>query len=248
MVDGARGRTSRASRRSGTKSRSRFGAGGAFLCGAFSIADCFYAPVAFRFQTYGVDAGGRGRRLSATRCSRIRSLREWEAAALAETTIIDADEPRIIYRDKLAAAGGSSRRWPTPALDSAAGHAFAPRRRRGAPLRIRGGGTKDFYGGALAGESLDTRAYAGIVDYEPTELVITARAGTPLADDRERDARARPDARVRAAALRAGGDARRRVAAGLSGPRRPYAGAVRDFVLGVRVLDGTGEDLSFGGR
>ena len=50
------------------------------------------------------------------------------------------------------------------------------------PLLIRGGGTKDFYGESPRGEVLDTRAYAGIVDYEPTELVITARAGTPLRD------------------------------------------------------------------
>src|SRR4051812_29740684 len=49
------------------------------------------------------------------------------------------------------------------------------------PLRLRGGGSKDFYGETLAGEVLDTRGHAGIVDYEPTELVITARCGTPLA-------------------------------------------------------------------
>ena len=52
----------------------------------------------------------------------------------------------------------------------------------GKRLRLRGGGTKDFYGQALAGEILDTRAYAGIVAYDPTELVITVRCGTPLAE------------------------------------------------------------------
>ena len=116
------------------------------------------------------------------------------------------------------------------------------------PLVIRGGGTKDFYGQAVAGTVLDITPYAGIVDYDPTELVITARAGTPLADMEQ--------------ALRASGQmlpcepphfgARATlggaVAAGLSGPRRPYAGAMRDIVLGVRVLDGRGEDLAFGGR
>jgi glycolate oxidase FAD binding subunit len=51
----------------------------------------------------------------------------------------------------------------------------------GQSLRIRGGGTKDWYGQALAGDILDTRAFSGVVDYEPTELVITARCGTPLA-------------------------------------------------------------------
>lgn len=119
---------------------------------------------------------------------------------------------------------------------------------RKAPLRIRGGGTKDFYGGAPRGDVLDTRTLAGIVDYEPTELVITARAGTPLADIegalRERGQmlafeppRCGPGATL-------GGV----IAAGLSGPRRPYAGSARDFVLGVRLLDGRGTDLKFGGQ
>ncbi len=116
------------------------------------------------------------------------------------------------------------------------------------PLRIRGGGTKDFYGGPPTGEVVDTRVYAGIVDYEPTELVLTARAGTSLAAI-ESAMRARgqmlafePPHYAEGATL--GGA----VASGLSGPRRPYAGAVRDVVLGVRVLDGVGEDLTFGGR
>src|SRR6187455_384029 len=118
----------------------------------------------------------------------------------------------------------------------------------GARLRIRGGGTKDFYGGPLEGDVLDTRVYAGIVDYEPNELVITARAGTSLSAI-ESAMRARgqmlafepprfsPDGTIGGA-----------VAAGLSGPRRPYAGAVRDMVLGVKVLDGAGEHLAFGGQ
>jgi glycolate oxidase FAD binding subunit len=116
------------------------------------------------------------------------------------------------------------------------------------PLRLRGGGSKDFYGQSLEGELFDTRAYAGIVAYEPTELVITVRCGTPLAELesalRERGQQLAfepphfgPDATV-------GG----MLAAGLSGPRRQAAGAVRDFVLGVRMLDGRGNDLSFGGQ
>ncbi len=121
-----------------------------------------------------------------------------------------------------------------------------------APLRIRGGGTKDFYGQAITGDVLDTRGYAGIIDYDPTELVMTARAGTPL-DDIEQATRAagqmlafeppRFDACHPSAATLGGC-----VAAGLSGPRRPYGGAVRDLVLGVRILDGRGDDLTFGGR
>jgi glutathione S-transferase len=81
--------------------RRRFGQAGSFLCGAFSIADAFYAPVAFRFQTYGVTpTGAAGEYLAALLAHPL--LREWEAAALAETTVVDADEPRVLYRDKLA--------------------------------------------------------------------------------------------------------------------------------------------------
>jgi glutathione S-transferase len=86
------------------ESRARFAASGDFLCGAFSIADCFYAPVAFRFQTYGVVPEGAAKAYLAALLAH-PLLREWETAALAETMIIEADEPRVIYRDKLAAAG-----------------------------------------------------------------------------------------------------------------------------------------------
>ena len=116
------------------------------------------------------------------------------------------------------------------------------------PLVIRGGGTRDFYGEAIVGEVLDTTSFEGIVDYDPTELVVTARAGTRVADI---------DATLAARGQMLGCDAPRLgagatlgglVATGLSGPRRPYAGAVRDLVLGVRVVDGKGDDLTFGGR
>lgn len=116
------------------------------------------------------------------------------------------------------------------------------------PLRIRGGGSKDFYGNPSPGDVFDVCAFCGIIDYEPTELVITARAGTPLADieaamrDKGQMLGFEPPHFAGGATL--GGC----VAAGLSGPRRPYAGSVRDFVLGVRVLDGRGTDLAFGGQ
>ncbi len=116
------------------------------------------------------------------------------------------------------------------------------------PLRLRGGGSKDFYGGAVEGEVLDTRAYAGIIAYEPTELVITARCGTPLA---ELEAVLRVEGQHLAFEpphFGPGATVGGMVAAGLSGPRRACAGAVRDFVLGVRMLDGRGDDLSFGGQ
>ncbi len=119
---------------------------------------------------------------------------------------------------------------------------------QGRLLRLRGGGTKDFWGAPLQGEVLDTRSYAGIVSYEPSELVVTARCGTPLAELEAALAEKGqalafepphfgPDATV-------GG----MVAAGLSGPARASVGALRDFVLGVRLINGQGQDLTFGGQ
>jgi len=119
---------------------------------------------------------------------------------------------------------------------------------RKAPLRIRGGGTKDFYGEEAKGEPLEMSPYAGIVAYEPRELVVTVRAGTRLADleaalAAERQMLAFEPPHFGDAATVGGA-----VACGLSGPRRPYAGSVRDFVLGTRIVNGKGEDLCFGGR
>jgi len=122
------------------------------------------------------------------------------------------------------------------------------------PLRIRGGGTKDFYGEAPSGEPLEMSSYSGIVAYEPKELVLTVRAGTRLAEVEEALAAERqmlafePPEFYSGGASRTGATIGGVVAAGLSGPRRPYAGAVRDFVLGTRIVNGKGEDLSFGGR
>ena len=121
-------------------------------------------------------------------------------------------------------------------------------RSRQQPLRIRGGGTKDFYGGTLSGDVLDTKPYAGIVDYEPTELVITARAGTRVSEIesamRERGQMLGFEPPHFGVGSTLGGC----IAAGLSGPRRPHAGSARDLVLGARVLDGKGTDLRFGGQ
>ena len=119
-------------------------------------------------------------------------------------------------------------------------------------LRIRGGGSKDFYGGAPTGEIVETGGYSGIVAYEPKELVLTVRAGTPLSAVESALAAERqmlpfePPHFGAAEGVHAtiGGV----VATGLAGPRRPYAGSVRDFVLGTRIVNGKGEDLSFGGR
>ena len=84
-----------------SESRRRFADYGPYLIGDFSLADVFYAPVAFRFQTYLVTPqGAAGEYLAALLAHPF--VREWEAAALAEQEIIDADEPRLLYRDKLA--------------------------------------------------------------------------------------------------------------------------------------------------
>jgi glutathione S-transferase len=87
-----------------TQARERFGKQGPYLFGAFSIADCFYAPVAFRFRTYGVAPDGvAGDYLRSVLAHAL--VREWEAAALAETAVVESDEPRLVYRDKLKAHG-----------------------------------------------------------------------------------------------------------------------------------------------
>ena len=116
------------------------------------------------------------------------------------------------------------------------------------PLRIHGGGTKDFYGDALRGDPLDLRDVRGIVSYAPNELVLTARAGTPLAE--VEDALAAHGQMLAFEPPHHGEDATLGgvIASGFSGPRRPHAGAARDFVLGTRVVDGTGTSLAFGGQ
>lgn len=116
------------------------------------------------------------------------------------------------------------------------------------PLRIRGGGSKDFYGGPLVGDVLDTRGYAGIVNYEPTELVITVKSGTSLSELNPVLAEQRQFLPFEAPSFGGESTVGGIVAAGLSGPRRMTAGSVRDFVLGVRLMDGEGRELKFGGE
>ncbi|HEY0178385.1 MAG TPA: glycolate oxidase subunit GlcE [Dokdonella sp.] len=119
---------------------------------------------------------------------------------------------------------------------------------RRAPLRLRGSGSKDFLGPRGDGDALDLRAHAGIVRYAPDELVLTARAGTRLADVEA--ALAEHGQMLGFEPPHFGADATLggTLAAGLSGPRRASAGASRDFVLGLRLLDGRGETLRFGGE
>jgi glycolate oxidase FAD binding subunit len=116
------------------------------------------------------------------------------------------------------------------------------------PLCIRGGGSKDFYGGALQGEVLDTRKLAGISAYEPSELVVTVRAGTPLTELEAALAAQGQCLSFEPPHYGAGGTVGGMVAAGLAGPARAAVGGVRDFVLGATLLNGRCEVLSFGGQ
>ncbi len=116
------------------------------------------------------------------------------------------------------------------------------------PLCIRGGGTKDFYGGAPAGESLDTTPLSGISSYEPSELVITALAGTTLTELEATLAERNQYLPFEPPRFNPGGTVGGMVAAGLSGPARASAGSVRDYVLGATLLNGRAELLTFGGQ
>jgi glycolate oxidase FAD binding subunit len=119
---------------------------------------------------------------------------------------------------------------------------------RGAPLKIVGGNSKAFCGRRTEGEILDVSPHRGVIAYEPSELVITARSGTPLSEIEARLAvhgqRLAFEPLNFSEASTLGGV----VAAGLAGSRRPFAGAVRDCILGVTVLDGRGRRLRFGGE
>ena len=116
------------------------------------------------------------------------------------------------------------------------------------PLSIEGGGTKSWYGNPNNFSKLDTRTYSGILEYQPEELVITACAGTPL---KEIEAALTEKNQVLAFEPPHFGENTTfvgAIAAGLAGPGRISVGNFRDFVLGARILDGKGQDLSFGGK
>jgi glycolate oxidase FAD binding subunit len=117
-----------------------------------------------------------------------------------------------------------------------------------APLHIAGGRTKAFYGEAVAGDTLSTTGWSGIVSYEPTELVVTVRAGTPLAELEAVLAERGQCFPFEPPHFGPGGTVGGMVAAGLAGPARASAGAVRDYVLGARFINGRGELLTFGGQ
>jgi len=115
-------------------------------------------------------------------------------------------------------------------------------------IRIQGGNSKYFYGGEVDGEPLNTTGHRGIVHYDPAELVVTVRAGTLLTELESALAAHGQILGCESPHFGKGATVGGMVAAGLSGPRRPFAGAVRDFVLGTKMLNGRGDLLSFGGE
>lgn len=119
----------------------------------------------------------------------------------------------------------------------------------GSPLRIIGQGSKDFYGENLQGELLDMSGYHGIVSYEPSELVVTVRSGTPLLELEAALAEKGQCLSFEPPRFgTTGGTCGGMVAAGLSGPARASVGSVRDYVLGVQLINGRAEHLTFGGQ
>ena len=116
------------------------------------------------------------------------------------------------------------------------------------PLQIEGGGSKSFYGRLPKGKKLHTSQHQGIINYHPSELVITARTGTLLSDIKatlaEQGQMLAFDPPSFSEKSTLGGA----VACGLSGSRRPFTGSARDFILGCKIIDGHAEVLSFGGE
>lgn len=116
------------------------------------------------------------------------------------------------------------------------------------PLNIRGSGSKDFYGYPNSGEALSLAGHTGILNYEPAELVLTARAGTPLKEIEKTLAGHNQMLACEAPHFGEHATFGGMIAAGLSGPGRPFGGSVADLILGCKLLNGKGEVLSFGGK
>lgn len=119
--------------------------------------------------------------------------------------------------------------------------------RDGTALRPVGSGSKDFYGGALQGETVDMTQWSGIISYEPTELVMTVKAGTPLAEVEAALAEKNQELAFEPPRLSSNSTIGGAVLAGLSGPARLARGPVKDYLLGCTIIDGKGQLLHFGG-
>jgi glycolate oxidase FAD binding subunit len=118
----------------------------------------------------------------------------------------------------------------------------------GGQIEIIGGGSKRFYGESMEALPIDVSAHSGVIDYDPAELVITLRAGCKLGEIEALLAESRQMFGFEPPYFGADATIGGMVASGLTGPRRAYAGSIRDFVLGAKILDGRGKILQFGGR
>jgi len=115
-------------------------------------------------------------------------------------------------------------------------------------LQICAGNSKDFYGRTLDYQKLDVSNHTGIINYEPSELMLTVRAGTTLTEINSELAKNNQMLAFEPPSYNANSTIGGTIACGFSGSRRPFAGAARDFILGTRVLNGKGESLRFGGE
>jgi glycolate oxidase FAD binding subunit len=136
---------------------------------------------------------------------------------------------------------------PSPSLARLVDQVQTARAAKGR-LNICGGGSKTFYGETPQGEPLDVTPLAGISSYEPSELVVTVRAGTPLAELEAALAEKGQCLPFEPPRFAPTGTVGGMVAAGLAGPARAYVGGLRDYVLGATLLNGRAEVLSFGGQ
>lgn len=118
----------------------------------------------------------------------------------------------------------------------------------GGALQIVGNSSKRFYGEAIDALPIEVGAHRGIIDYDPAELVITLRAGSRLREVEALLAQNRQMFAFEPPHFAADASVGGMVASGLAGPRRGFAGSIRDYVLGVKMIDGRGEVLQFGGR
>lgn len=119
---------------------------------------------------------------------------------------------------------------------------------QGQPLKIIGGNSKAFLGRNIVGTAINMADHSGIISYEPTELFITVRAGTRLSDVKQLLAEQGQMLAFEPPEVNENTTMGGVIATGLSGPRRPYAGSARDFVLGISCINGLGKELSFGGQ
>ncbi len=116
------------------------------------------------------------------------------------------------------------------------------------PLMITGANSKAFYGRGVSGQQLAMSDYSGIVQYEPTELYITVKAGTKLNEVEETLAASGQKLAFEPPRTSADSTIGGCIASALSGPARPYAGATRDFILGLKCINGSGKLMTFGGQ